>query len=49
MPIILITQKAEITQSQPREIVQKTLSQKNSSQKRTSGVAQHEGPEFKAQ
>jgi hypothetical protein len=34
---------------QPRQIVCKTLSQKNSSQKRAGRVAQGEGPEFKPQ
>jgi hypothetical protein len=52
-PVILATQEAEIrkieVQSQPRQIVHETLSQKNSSQKRTGGVAQGEGPEFKPQ
>jgi hypothetical protein len=51
MPIIPATQEAEIrritVQSQPRQIVQKTLSQKNPSQNRADGVAQGVGPEFK--
>jgi hypothetical protein len=34
MPIILATQKAEVVQSQPRLIVQETLSQKNPSHKK---------------
>jgi hypothetical protein len=50
-PVILATQEAEIrrivVRSQPREIVLETLSQKNPSQKRTGGVAQAVGPEFK--
>jgi hypothetical protein len=52
-PVILATQEAEIrqivVQSQPREIVLKTLSQKNPSQTRAGGVAQGVGPEFKPQ
>jgi predicted P-loop ATPase len=52
-PVILATQETEIrrmaVQSQPRQIVHKTLSRKNSSQKRTGGVAQGVGPEFKPQ
>jgi hypothetical protein len=52
-PVILATQEAEIkriaVQSQPGQIVLKTLSGNHSSQKRTSGVAQGEGPEFKPQ
>jgi hypothetical protein len=43
MPVILATQKAEIrkitVQSQPRQIVLETLSQKNPSQKRAVGVS----------
>jgi hypothetical protein len=38
-----------MVQSQPRQIVFETLSQKNSSQKRAGGVAQGVGPEFKLQ
>jgi hypothetical protein len=53
MPIILATQEAEIRRiligSQPRQIVHETLSQKYPSQKRTGGVAQVVGPEFKPQ
>jgi hypothetical protein len=53
MPIILATQEAEIrkkaVQSQPGQIVCKTLSQKKKSQKRADGVAQGAGPEFKPQ
>jgi hypothetical protein len=49
--VILATQEAEIrrieVQSQPRQIVLEPLSQKYSSQKRTSGVAWSVGPEFK--
>jgi hypothetical protein len=53
MPVILTTQEAEIRRitvpSQPWEIVLKNLSRKYTSQKRASGVAQGEGPEFKPQ
>jgi hypothetical protein len=54
MPAILATQWAEIrrvmVQSQPREIVFKTLSQKKYiSHERVGGVAQAVGPEFKPQ
>jgi hypothetical protein len=35
--------------SQPREIVQETLSRKTLSQNRAGGVAHGEGPEFKPQ
>jgi hypothetical protein len=39
-----------VQRSQPRQIVHKTLSQKNPSQKRRTGaVAQGEAPEFKPQ
>jgi hypothetical protein len=38
-----------MVQSQPRQIVCETLSQKNPSQKRAGGVAQGVGPEFKPQ
>jgi hypothetical protein len=52
-PVILATQGAEIRSievpSQPRQIVPKTLSQENLSQKMTGGVAQGVGPEFKPQ
>jgi hypothetical protein len=52
-PVILATQEAEIrkvtAQSQPRQIVQETLSQKNPSQKRAGEMAQCVGPEFKHQ
>jgi hypothetical protein len=52
-PVILATQEAEIrrivVQSQPGQIVQETLSRKNSSQKRARGVTQGVGPEFKPQ
>jgi hypothetical protein len=51
MPVIPATQEAEISrilvQSQPGQIVRKTLSPKNPSQKRAGGVAQGVGPEFK--
>jgi hypothetical protein len=54
MPVILASQETEIrrieVQSQPRQIVWDTLSQKkkkNPSHKRTDGVAQGVGPEFK--
>jgi hypothetical protein len=49
--VILATQEAEIrrieVQSQPKQVVQETLSQKSPSQKRAGGVAQGVGPEFK--
>jgi hypothetical protein len=52
-PVILATQEEEIrrieVQSQHRQIVPKTLSQKNPSQKRAGGVAQDVDPEFKPQ
>jgi hypothetical protein len=52
MPIILATQEAEIrritVQSQPRQIICETLSQKPIT-KRNGGVAQGVGPEFKPQ
>jgi hypothetical protein len=38
-----------MVQSQPGEIVRKTLSWKNPSQKRAGGMAQGVGPEFKPQ
>jgi hypothetical protein len=38
-----------MVQSQPRQIVRKTLSQKNPSQKRAGGVAQGVGSEFNTQ
>jgi hypothetical protein len=51
MPIIVVTHKAEIRRisvgSQPGLIVCKTLSRKSPSQKRTGGMAQGVGPEFK--
>jgi hypothetical protein len=53
MPVILATQEAEIrrilVQSQPGKIVCKTVSQKKTFMKRTGGVVQGEGPEFKPQ
>jgi hypothetical protein len=52
-PVILATQEAEIRririQSQPRQIVCKTLSRKCTSQEKADGVAQGVGPEFKPQ
>jgi hypothetical protein len=51
MPVILAIQEAGIRRivirSQPGQIVCKTLSQKNSSQKRADRVAQDVGSEFK--
>jgi hypothetical protein len=54
MPVILATQEAEIrritVRSQSRQIVFKTLSQKyptHTHTKRTGGVTQDVGPEFK--
>jgi hypothetical protein len=48
MPIILATQEAEIrkieVQSQPGQIVQETLSQKNPTHKRAGGVSQGTNP-----
>jgi hypothetical protein len=38
-----------VVQNHPAEIVCKTLSRKNPSQKKVGGVAQGEGPEFKPQ
>jgi hypothetical protein len=53
MSLILATQWAEIrriaVQSQPPEIVLKTMSRKNPSQKMAGGVVQIVGPEFKPQ
>jgi hypothetical protein len=53
MPVILATQEAEIrrimVQSQPRQIVLQTLSQKTLRKNRAVGVTQGEGPEFKPQ
>jgi hypothetical protein len=54
MPVMLATQEVAIRKiavgSQPGQIVQETLSQKNPSQKkRASGVAQGIGHEFKPQ
>jgi hypothetical protein len=50
-PATLATQEAEIwrigVRSQPRQIVRKTLSRKNPSQKRAGGVAEGVGPELK--
>jgi hypothetical protein len=52
-PVILATQEAEIrrikVQSQPEQIICKSLSQKILSQKRAGGVAQGVGPKFKSQ
>jgi hypothetical protein len=51
MSVILATQETEIrritVQSQPGQIVCKTLSQKNLHKKRAGEVAQGVGPEFK--
>jgi hypothetical protein len=53
VPVILATQELEIrwimVQSQPRQIVHKTLSPENPSQKKTGGVDQDVGTEFKSQ
>jgi hypothetical protein len=53
MPVIPATQEAEIrrtvVQSQPGQIVHKTLPQKYLSQKGTGGLAQGVDPEFKPQ
>jgi hypothetical protein len=53
MLVILATQQAEIrrimVQSQPRQIVRKTLSRKTLHKNRAGGVAQVEDPEFKPQ
>jgi hypothetical protein len=50
MPVILATQEAEsrrtVVQSQPKQIVCKTLSQKALHKNRTSEVVQGEGPEL---
>jgi hypothetical protein len=52
-PVILAIQEVGIrriaVQSQPRQIVRKTLSWKKQSQKKADGVAQGIGPEFKPQ
>jgi hypothetical protein len=53
-PVILASQEAEIRrivvlQSQPGQIVHETLSRKNPSQKRASGMARGVGLEFKPQ
>jgi hypothetical protein len=49
MHVILATQEAEIkritVQSQPKQIVHKTLSQKQNHKKRAGGMAQGVGPE----
>jgi hypothetical protein len=51
--VILATQEAEIrrfaVQSQSRQIIHKTLSQKHPSHKRAGVVDQRVGPEFKPQ
>jgi hypothetical protein len=53
MPVILAIQEADIrrimVQSQPEELVRKTLSQKTLHKNRAGRVAQGEGPEFKLQ
>jgi hypothetical protein len=50
-PVILATQEAELrrieVQSQPGQIVHKTLSRKTLHKNRAGGMAQGEGPEFK--
>jgi hypothetical protein len=50
-PVILATQEAEISktrvQSQPRQVVEETLSQETLHKNRAGGVAEGEGPEFK--
>jgi hypothetical protein len=52
-PVTLATQEAEVrrivVQCQPKQIVPKTLSQKNTSQKRAGGMAQGVDSEFKPQ
>jgi hypothetical protein len=51
-PVILATQEVEIrritVQSQPGQIVHKTLPPKKTKTKRAGGVAQREDPEFKS-
>jgi hypothetical protein len=52
MPVLLATQEAEIrvvVQSQPGQIIPKTLSPKNLSQTRAVRVAQGVDPEYKPQ
>jgi hypothetical protein len=54
MPVTLATQEAEVrrveVQSQPGQIVHKTLSREKTQHKnRAGGVAQGEGPKFKPQ
>jgi hypothetical protein len=53
MPIIPATQEAAIrritVQSQPGQMVHKTLSRKKNHKKRAGGMAQGIGPEFKPQ
>jgi hypothetical protein len=53
MPVILATHRVEIRritgQTQPRQIVLKTLSQKSHHKNRAGRVAQGVGPEFKLQ
>jgi hypothetical protein len=53
MPVILATQEAEtrriLVPSQPRQIIRETLFKKKPSQKKSGGVAQGLGPEFKPQ
>jgi hypothetical protein len=53
IPVILATQEAEIrrieVQSQLRQLVLETLSQRNPLQKRADGVTQGVGPGFKPQ
>jgi hypothetical protein len=53
MPVILTTQKTEsrriVVQSQPGQILCKTLFQKITNTKRAGGMVQDVGPEFKPQ
>jgi hypothetical protein len=51
MPVILTTQEIRrmVVQSQAREIVHQTISQKNPTQKSSASVVQGIDPEFKSQ